>query len=140
VHHIHQVTPAKCKLFNKLFQHHERQHLQNVGTKATGPTSIFAKQLAHRKIAAKDEDSSVATTTAYERLRFQMCESNAETEATTWSLADMEIFTIQLEREIYGFTSNEQKRFKKDFSVHLIEFQARCETIHIQVLWETIEQ
>jgi len=40
---IHQVTPAKHKLFNKLFQHHKRRQLQEVGTKATGPRSIFTK-------------------------------------------------------------------------------------------------
>jgi len=26
-HQIHKVTPAKCKLFNKLFQHHQRQSI-----------------------------------------------------------------------------------------------------------------
>jgi hypothetical protein len=41
-HEIHQVTPAKRKHFNKLFQHHERQLLHEVETKATGPRSIFA--------------------------------------------------------------------------------------------------
>jgi len=39
---IHQVTPAKCKLFKTLFQNQERQILQEVGTKATGPRRIFA--------------------------------------------------------------------------------------------------
>ena len=54
-HEIHQVTPAKRKLFDKLFQGHERQLLQDVGTKATGPRSNFAKQLALKKTAAEDE-------------------------------------------------------------------------------------
>ena len=36
-HEIHQVTPTECKLFDKLFQHYERQLLQEVGTKATSP-------------------------------------------------------------------------------------------------------
>jgi len=39
---IHQVTPAKCKIFDKVFQHHERQLLQDVGTRATGSRSKFA--------------------------------------------------------------------------------------------------
>jgi len=43
---IHQVTPVECKLFDKLFQHHEGQLLQEVWTKATGPRSTFAKKLA----------------------------------------------------------------------------------------------
>jgi len=49
---ISQVTPVKCKLVDKLFQHHERQLFQEVGTKATGPISKFAKQLALMKTAA----------------------------------------------------------------------------------------
>jgi hypothetical protein len=52
---IHQVTPAKRKLFNKLFQHHERQLLQEAGTKASGPRNIFAKKLAQMKTAAEEE-------------------------------------------------------------------------------------
>jgi len=43
---IHQVTPVKFKLFNKLFQNHTQQLLQEVGTKATGPRSTFTKKLA----------------------------------------------------------------------------------------------
>jgi len=36
----------------------------------------------------------------------------------------MEGITIQLERENYGITSNEQKRFKKEFFIRMIEFEA----------------
>jgi hypothetical protein len=43
---IHQVTPAKRKLFDKLFQRHKRQLLQEVGTKTTSSRSNFAKELA----------------------------------------------------------------------------------------------
>jgi hypothetical protein len=66
--------------------------------------------------------------------------SDAETETTTWSLADTEQVTIQLEREIYGITSNEQKRFKAEYSICIIEFEAWWEPIGIQALWKTIEQ
>jgi len=52
---IHQMIPVKPKLFDKLFQHHERQLLQEVGTKATGPRSIFAKKLAQMKTAAEED-------------------------------------------------------------------------------------
>jgi hypothetical protein len=52
---IHQVTPAKCKLFDKLFQHHERQLLQEVEPNATGPRSKSAKRLALMKTAAEGE-------------------------------------------------------------------------------------
>jgi hypothetical protein len=54
-HEVHQVTPTKWNLFDKLFQHHERQQLQEVGTKATGPRSIFLKLCALMKTAAEDE-------------------------------------------------------------------------------------
>jgi hypothetical protein len=137
---IHQVTPAKRTLFDKLFQHHERQLLQEVGTKGTGPRSKFAKQLALMKTAAEDEVYGAANMTADKRLQFQICLSDAETDATTWSLADTERVTNQLEREIYGITSNEQKRFKKEFSIPMIEFEAWWETIGIQALRKTIEQ
>jgi hypothetical protein len=50
--------------------------------------------------------------TAAKRLRFLICISDAESEAMTWSLADIECVTIQLEPEIHGITSNEQQRFK----------------------------
>ena len=61
---IHQVTHAKRKIFDTLFQHHERQLLQEVGTKANGPRSIFAKDLALRKAAAEDEAYVAANMTA----------------------------------------------------------------------------
>jgi len=65
--------------------------------------------------------------------------SDGEKEATSWSLTDTERVTNQLEREIYCTTLNEQKRFKKNFSIHLIEFEALWETIGIQPLRKTIE-
>jgi hypothetical protein len=76
---IHQVTPAKRKLFDKLFEGHERQLLQEVGTKATGLKSKFAKDLALMKDAAEDEAYGAANMTADKRLQFQIRLSNAET-------------------------------------------------------------
>jgi len=78
--------------------------------------------------------------TTSKQLQFPICLSDAETEATTFSLADMERVTNQLGREIYGITSNEQKRFKKEFSIGLIHFEAWWETVGIQALRKTIEQ
>jgi len=121
---IHQLTPSKHKLFDKLFQCHKRQLLQEVGTKATGPRSKFAKELALKKTAAEHEAYGAANMTAIKRLQFRIHLSDAETEATTWSLADTEHVTNQLEREIYGITSNEQMRFKTEFSICMIEFEA----------------
>jgi len=77
---------------------------------------------------------------ANKQLQFQIRLADAETEATTWSLADTECVTTQLEREIYGITSNEQKWFKEELSIHLIEFEAWRETIGIQVLRKITKQ
>jgi hypothetical protein len=134
------VTPAKCKFFNKLFERHERQLLQEVRTKATSPRRIIPEDLALMKTPAEDEVYGAANMTADKRLQFQIRLSDAETEATTWSLADTERVIIQLEREIYSFTSNEQKRFKKEFSISLIEFEAWWVTMGILALWKSIEQ
>jgi hypothetical protein len=68
---IHQVTPAKGKLFNKLLQHHERQLLQRVGTKVTGPRHIFAKQLELMKTAAEDEAYGAANRTTDKQLHIR---------------------------------------------------------------------
>jgi len=111
---IHQVTPAQRNFFDELFQRHERQLLQEVGTKATGPRSKFAKEHALKKSATEDEAYGVANMTADQRLQFEVRLSDAEIEATTWSLADPEQVTNQLEREIHGITLNEQKHFKTE--------------------------
>ena len=114
--------------------------MQAVRTKATGPRSILAKQSALMKTAAEDEAYRAANMTAEKQLQFQIHLSDAETEATTWSLADSERVTIQLETEFYGITSNEQKRFKNVFSICMIQFEAWRESIDIQALQKTIEQ
>jgi len=72
-------------------------------------------------------------------LQFWISLSDAETDATTWSMVDAEWVTTQLEREIHGIISNELKRFKKEFSICLIKFEAWWETICIQALRKTIE-
>jgi len=75
------------------------------------------------KIAAKEEVYGAVNMTAPKHVEFQVRLSDAETEATTWSIADMHCIVSQLEREIYGITSNEQMRFKMELSVRLIEFE-----------------
>jgi len=133
------MTPVKRKLFDKLFQHHKQQLLQEVGTKATGPRSIFAKKLAQIKTAAEEEVCGAVNMTANKRVKFQDRLSDAETEATTWSLADIDHIVSQLEREMYGITLNEQRRFKQGLSIHLIEFEAWWQAIGVQELRKTIE-
>ena len=80
---IHQVPPSKSKPFDKLFQHHKRQLLHTVGTKATGPRSPFAKKLTQIKTAAEEVVYEAANVTADKRVEFQVCPSDAETAATT---------------------------------------------------------
>ena len=60
---IHQVTPAKRKLFDKCFQYYERQLLREAWTKATGPRGKFAKELTTRKGAAEDKGYEAANVT-----------------------------------------------------------------------------
>jgi len=134
------MTPAKRKLFDKLFERHEWQLLQAVGTKATGPRSKFATDLTLMKSAAEDKAYGAANMTTDKRLQFQIRLSNAEIEVTTWSLADTEWVTNLVKREIYGITTSEQKWFKQEFSIRLIEFEAWWETIVIQALRKSIEQ
>jgi hypothetical protein len=62
--------------------------------------------------------------TADKLVEFLVRLSNAETEVTTWCMADMNCIVSQLEREIYGITSNKQMPFKTEFSIHLMEFEA----------------
>jgi len=139
-HEIHQMTSVKRKLFDKLFQHHERQLLQEVGTMATGPRSILAKKLAQIKTAAEEEVYGAVNMTLNKRVEFQVRLSDAETEATTWSLADIDCIVSQLEREIYRITSNEQMPFKQELSIRLIEFEAWWQAIGVQELRKTIKQ
>jgi len=83
------------------------------------------------KTAAEDEAYLAPNMTANKWLQFQVLPSDAETETTTWSLADTERVTIQLESEIYGITSNKQKCFKMQCSIRWIEYDAGWETIGI---------
>jgi len=137
---IHHVTPAKLTLFDKVFQHHELQLLQEVGTEVTGPSTILAKTLAQMKSAVKEESYGVVNMTTDKRVQFQVCLSNAEIEATTCSIADTDRVVNHLEWEIYGITSKDQMGFMKEFCICLGKFEARCQPISVQELQKTIEQ
>jgi hypothetical protein len=113
--------------------------LQEVVAKATGRRCNIAKELALTKSAVEDKAHGAANMTAVKRLQFRLRQSDAQNEATTRSFADTECITIQVEREIYGITSNEQKRFKMEFSISLIECEACWEPISIQSLRKTIQ-
>jgi hypothetical protein len=73
-------------------------------------------------------------------VHYQIRLSDAETAGTTSRLADTDTMTNQLEREIYGITWNEQMRFKMEFFLHLIEFEALWVTISIRALQKTVQQ
>jgi len=137
---FHPLIAAKRKVFDKSFECHERQLLQEVGSKASGRRSKFAKDLALMEAAAEDKAYGAAPMTIDKQLKFQIRLSDAETENMTWSLADTEWVTNQLERELYGITSNEQKWLKTEFSIRLIEFEAWWGTMGIQALRKSIEQ
>jgi len=131
-HEINQVIPAQLKLFDKLFQHHEWQLLQEVGTQAIDPRSIFAKEHALMKTTTDDEAYGVAnmTTDKWQQVQIHVCD--LETVATTWSLAGTERVTNQLEWEINSITSNEYNIFNQECSICSIEFEAWWETIGIR--------
>jgi len=78
--------------------------------------------------------------TADKGLQFQICLSDADTEAVTWSLSDTERITNQVQREISSITWNGQKKLKVEFSIHWIKFEAWWETIGIQAIRKTIAQ
>ena len=63
------------------------------------------------KTAADEEAYGADTMTTNKHVQFQVCLSDAEIEATTWSVADMDRVVNQLKREIYGITSTGQMRF-----------------------------
>jgi len=68
------------------------------------------------------------------QLLFHICLSDAETEATTWSLADTLCIADQLEIEMSGITSNEQKWFKKKLHQQKMKWHSQySEHFEIQV-------
>jgi len=137
---IHQATPAKRKLFDKLFQHPEREQLHEVGTKATGPRSIFTKKLAQMTISAEEEAYRIVNMTADRHVQFQVSRSDAELEATTCSIADTDPVVNQLERKIHSIPSKAQMWLPKGFSIRLVEFEDWWQAIGILELRKTIEQ
>jgi len=68
--------------------------------------------------------------TSDRHVNFQVHLPDAGMEATTWSIAGMDHFVNQPERENYGITSNKQMTFKKELSRHLLECDAWWQAIH----------
>jgi hypothetical protein len=84
-----------------------------VRTEATGPRSIFPNTVAEIKTAAEKEDNGVGNMTANKCVKLQVHLSDAETEATTRGIANIDRIVSQLEREYNGNTSNQQMQFNK---------------------------
>jgi len=72
------------------------------------------------KTAAKEVDYEGADMTADKHAEFQVGQSNAQTEATTWTITHIDCIVDQLKREIYDITSNEQMWFITALPIHLI--------------------
>lgn len=92
------------------------------------------------KTTAEEEVYGVETMTADTRVEFQLCLSDSKTQATGWNIADKDRIVSKLEREVYGITSKEQMRFKKEGSISLIQFEAWWQAIGVHELRKTIEQ
>ena len=137
---IHQMTPVIYRLFDKLFQHHERQLLQQFWANATSTRSTFTRNLAQMKTAAKEEVYGAANITCDKYTEFEVCPSNVEIEATTCSVGDTDCVANQLQGEIDGIPSNERMQFQKELCIGLIKFKARWKEIGSQELRKTIEQ
>jgi hypothetical protein len=78
-HEIHQVTTDKRKRFDKTFQHLLRQLLQQAGTKATSPRSIFGKTRVQMQKAAQEEFYGVAKMNTDKGVGLEIHPSTAET-------------------------------------------------------------
>jgi hypothetical protein len=70
--------------------------------------------------------------TADNHVEFHVHLSNAETEATTWSMADTDRIVSQLAREMSGITSNKHMQFQNKPSIGLIKFKAWRKAISVQ--------
>lgn len=91
--------------------------------------------------AAEDEEVCRATNmTADKHVEFAVRLGNAESKATTWSIADPDHVVHQLERAIYRITSIEQMQFQKELCIRLLEVEAWWQVIGVQELWKTLEQ
>jgi len=92
-----------------------------------------------KTVAEEEVDGGVNMTTD-KHVEFQVRLCDAETKATTRSLADIDRIMSLLEREMYGITSNEQMRFKQELSIRLIKFETWWQAISVQELRKIIKQ
>lgn len=72
-------------------------------------------------------------------MEYQVQLSNIETEAMAWGMADHNVFTDQLEGEIYHNTSNEQMQLYKVLILLLVKWELFWEVVGIQEFQEIIQ-
>jgi len=99
------LSNARCSIND--FQYDEQQLLQDLGTKPTCPRSSFAKKRATMITTAEEEVYGAANMTANKSVEFRIHLSDAETKATTWSIADTDRMASHIPRQIHGIYLNE---------------------------------
>jgi len=134
------VISVQYKLFNKLFQLHQLQLLQKVGTKPISSRSRISKTTCSNENCRKTFNLQGSNLNIIKHVQFQVYSSNAETGGTAWCTTDMDCTANPLERVICRLTGNDLMMFKKDFDIHFIKFQAWWEGSCDQQLQNTIEQ
>jgi hypothetical protein len=67
-------------------------------------------------------------------VQFQVCLYDAEIEATTWSIADMDRIVNQLDRLIYGITSADPGLLMNQLSIRFVMYKAWWQAIGVQKL------
>jgi len=124
--------------YRKLFHLYDWQQWHEVGTTALSLRGIFAKKPDQMDSAIADEVYWMANMVPNKHVEYQIHLSNAETEATSWSITDMHYITEYLVRERSSITSNIPKQFKNEWSIFSIQIEASRKCIIIYMLWEAV--
>lgn len=61
--------------------------------------------------------------TAKRNAEHELCHSDAQTEASTCRVTDMDYITDSQEQKIYDIISNDIRQMKYDFSIHQIPYK-----------------
>jgi len=76
-------------------------YCRKLGLRQPVPEAHLQKTLAQLNMATEEEGNWAANTTTDMHAEYQVHLSNAETDATTWSIADTDLIVNQLERDMY---------------------------------------
>jgi len=91
------------------------------------------------KTTAEEVVDGVVNMSSNKNVEIQVYPSKAETEATTWRIADKDCIVSRRKTEIYHITSNDQIWLKKELSIHLIKFELWWHAISFRKLRQTIK-